>query len=62
MNVMMKALFILMDFNYMDNSVLHIKTKINNMYTLEVVFQNCRYKQTARFAGGGYQMRIHLLF
>jgi hypothetical protein len=65
MNVMMKALVIassfLVDFNYMDNSILQIKTKINDMHTQEVVFQNCKYKQTDRFAGG-YQMRTAPLF
>ena len=66
MNVMMKALVIassfLVDFNYMDNSMLQIKTKINDMHTQEVVFQNCRYKQTDRFAGGGFKMLINPLF
>ena len=65
-NIMMKALVIassfLVDFNYMDNNVLQIKTKINDMHTREVIFVSCRYKQTDSFAGGGYQMRINPLF
>ena len=64
-NVMMKALVIassfLVDFNYMDNSMLQIKTKINDMHTQEVVFQNCEYKQIDRVASG-YQIRITPLF
>jgi hypothetical protein len=43
------------------DSMLQIKTKINDMHTQEVVFQNCKYKQTDRVAGG-YKMRINPLF